>query len=83
MSWLRPPGGEFFPHTEAPGAYDVGMKNANALKPAGIILSDVSYRVAANSSDAAKVHIATGDADAAYFAARQAASVMVAPHLYF
>ena len=79
-------------------AYYVDMKNARqpdpitaaalearakALKPAGIVFSGKAYEAAANSTKAALLHIANGDSDAAYAAARQAASVMTAPHLYF
>ena len=59
--------------------------NANDLKPAGIVLSgaDAGYLAASRSAAAVLHHIAAGNADNAYLAARQAASVMSAVHLYF
>ena len=62
------------------------MKNANHandLKPEGIVSNMIAYQAAKASSAAAIYHIANGNADAAYLAARQAASVMAAAHLYF
>ena len=58
--------------------------NPNTLAPKGLVLrgADAGYIAASNATDAALVHIANGNEEGAYYAARLAASVMIAPHLY-
>jgi len=50
----------------------------NDLNPLALVLAGgaAGYKAAANSTKAALIHIANGDADAAYHAAAQAASIM-------